>query len=150
MKLAKFSMVRAALVREEAPPYAPTGPLRSPEESGKWLLSVMPDDGKEHFWVLGLSVRHHLILAEEVSTGCLTSSLVHPREVFIPLILGKCAATIVAHNHPSGDCEPSAEDLALTRRLAAAGLLLGIELLDHVIVGSGAGRFVSMKQRGVM
>ena len=81
--------------------------------------------------------------------GCLTSSLVHPRETFKPAILGGAAAIVLAHNHPSGDPEPSAEDVALTRRLVSAGTLLGIEVLDHVIIGE-AGRFVSLKERGVI
>jgi DNA repair protein RadC len=76
-----------------------------------------------------------------------TASLVHPREVFQEAIAGRAAAILVFHNHPSGDPEPSAEDLALTRRLASAGALLGIELLDHLI---RAGRFVSLKDRGVL
>jgi DNA repair protein RadC len=84
-----------------------------------------------------------------VSVGCLTSSLVHPREVFKPAILAGSAAILAAHSHPSGDPEPSAEDIALTRRLAAAGQLLGIDLLDHIILGE-AGRFVSLRERGVL
>jgi DNA repair protein RadC len=80
--------------------------------------------------------------------GCLTSSLVHPREVFQEAIVSRAAAIILFHNHPSGDPEPSAEDLSLTRRLASAGTLLGIEVLDHVVLG--AGRVVSLKDRGVL
>jgi DNA repair protein RadC len=79
----------------------------------------------------------------------LTSSLVHPREVFKPAILAGSAALLLAHNHPSGDPEPSAEDIALTRRLTSAGQLLGIEILDHLILGE-AGRFVSLRERGVL
>ena len=81
--------------------------------------------------------------------GCLTSSLVHAREVFKPAILAGAAAILLAHNHPSGDPEPSAEDLALTRRLKAAGDLLGIAILDHIIVGE-LGRFVSLRERGAV
>jgi DNA repair protein RadC len=83
-----------------------------------------------------------------ISTGCLTASLVHPREVFKVAVDLRAAAIVLYHNHPSGDPEPSAEDLALTRRLSAAGTLMGIEVLDHVVLGSG--RYVSLKERGAL
>ena len=83
-----------------------------------------------------------------VSSGCLTSSLVHPREVFQEAIVSRAAALVLFHNHPSGDPEPSAEDLALTRRLVSAGALLGIQVLDHLVLG--AARYVSLKERGVV
>jgi DNA repair protein RadC len=83
-----------------------------------------------------------------ISVGCLTSSLVHPREVFQEAVVSRAAGLVLFHNHPSGDPEPSAEDVSLTRRLAAAGTLMGIEVLDHVVLG--AGRFVSLKDRGVL
>jgi len=102
----------------------------------------------EHFGILALDVRHRLTREAVVSVGCLTSSLVHPREVFQEAITCRAAALVLFHNHPSGDPEPSAEDCALTRRLAAAGTLMGIEVLDHLVLG--AGRFVSLKQRGVL
>lgn len=156
-----YKLISCSLVRERVPEYFPAWPTRawsSPEASGAWICQLLAgvDDGKEHFWVFGLDVRHRLTLAEELSVGCLTSSLVHPRELFRPLILASCAAVIVAHNHPSGDPEPSAEDLAVTRRIAAAGSLLGIELLDHLVVGNKGSLdtltpdFVSLKQRGVV
>jgi DNA repair protein RadC len=73
---------------------------------------------------------------------------VHPREVFQEAVVSRAAALVLFHNHPSGDPEPSVEDLALTRRLVAAGSLMGIEVLDHVVLG--AGRFVSLKERGIV
>ena len=72
----------------------------------------------------------------------------HPREVFQEAVVSRAAAIVLFHNHPSGDPEPSAEDLALTRRLAAAGSLMGIEVLDHLVLG--AGRYVSLKERGAL
>ena len=101
------------------------------------------------FVVALLTIRHRVIGLHTVSVGCLTSSLVHPREVFKPAILAGCAALLIAHNHPSGDPDPSAEDVALTRRLASAGSLLGIEIIDHLILGE-AGRYVSLKERGFL
>jgi len=110
--------------------------------------------GKEYFGVLYLSSRWHVVGAEIVSIGCLTATTVHPREVFRGAIVLPCAAIVLFHNHPSGDPEPSAEDLALTRRLAAGGALLGIEVLDHVVVAKdlagGEWKFISMKDRGVL
>lgn len=92
---------------------------------------------KEHFAVLYLNARNQLIHKETISIGTLNANLVHPREVFKPAIEHLAASIIVAHNHPSGDCEPSAADLDLTERLIEAGKLLGIELVDHIIITSG-------------
>lgn len=100
---------------------------------------------RETFYALLLDGKHHLKRREVVSVGSLTSSLVHPREVFRTAVAGGAAALVCAHNHPSGDPEPSAEDLEVTRRLVQAGRLLGIALLDHVIVGDG--RYVSLRER---
>jgi DNA repair protein RadC len=89
---------------------------------------------KEHFFVYGLSAANKVVYREVVSIGTLTASLVHPREVFRTAIKRCCAGIIVAHNHPSGEPEPSCEDRETTTRLVKAGKLLGIPLLDHVIV----------------
>ena len=122
--------------------------FRSPEETGRYLLPRYAARPVEAFGLLLLDVRHALLRERVVSVGCLTSSLVHPREVFREALDARAAAVVAFHNHPSGDPEPSAEDLALTRRLAAAGSLMGVELLDHLVLG--AGRFVSLKQRGLL
>lgn len=100
----------------------------------------------ECFWALYLDAKGRLLRERRVSEGTLTASLVHPREVFAPALLHRAAAVVVAHNHPSGDPEPSAEDQATTRRLQRAGRLLGIDLLDHVIVGQG--RYNSFLENG--
>lgn len=120
----------------------------SPAESARYLIPLYSTRPVEVFGLLALDIRHRLVREVEVSTGCLTASLVHPREVFKAALDARAAAIVLFHNHPSGDPEPSAEDIALTRRLAAAGTMLGIEVLDHVIVG--AGRYVSLKERGVL
>lgn len=122
--------------------------FRNAAEAGRYLLPRYGARPLETFGLLALDVRHRLKREVVVSTGCLTSSLVHPREVFHEAIVARAAAIVLFHNHPSGDPEPSAEDLSLTRRLAGAGALVGIEVLDHLIVG--AGRFVSLKDRGVL
>ena len=95
---------------------------------------------------LVLDGKHRLRGIQEVSRGTLTTSLVHPREVFFAAVSMKAAAVIVAHNHPSGDPEPSIEDLEVTRRLVEAGRILGIPLLDHVVLGDDE-RFVSLRDR---
>jgi DNA repair protein RadC len=122
--------------------------LGSSAEVARHLLPRYGARPVETFGLLALDVRRRLRHEAVISVGCLTASLVHPREVFQEAIAGRAAAILVFHNHPSGDPEPSAEDLALTRRLASAGALLGIELLDHVILG--AGRYVSLRDRGAL
>jgi len=140
---------RIALVREPGVMLAERPELRSPAEAAPILAQYIGETDREVFAVALLTVRHRVLGLHTVSIGCLTASLVHPREVFKPAILAGSAALIVAHNHPSGDPEPSTEDVVLTRRLAAAGQLLGIEILDHLVIGE-AGRFVSLRGRGVL
>ncbi len=103
---------------------------------------------KEHFVGFYLNARSQLVYSETVSVGTLSASLVHPREVFAPALSHSAAGVIVAHNHPSGDCTPSAEDCEATRRLRRAGDLLGIPVLDHVIVSERG--FLSFKEQGLL
>jgi DNA repair protein RadC len=135
-----------ARLASEGPEAAPA--FRAAEDAARFLLPRYGARPVETFGLLALDVRRRLKREAVISVGCLTSSLVHPREVFQEAVVSRAAALILFHNHPSGDPEPSPEDVALTRRLAAAGTLMGIEVLDHVILG--AGRFVSLKQRGVL
>ena len=130
----------------DAPSASPV--LASPEVTGRYLLPRYSTRPVETFGLLALDVRHRLRREVVISVGCLTASLVHPREVFQEAVVSRAAALVLFHNHPSGDPEPSAEDLALTRRLVAAGSLMGIEVLDHLVLG--AGRFISLRQRGVL
>ena len=108
--------------------------LTSPHDTYCFLREIGNLD-REVFWRVDLDTRHQVIGCEEVSKGHLSSSLVHPREVYKGAILNSAAAIVVAHNHPSGDPTPSPEDRALTSRLQDAGKLLGIPLTDHVIIG---------------
>jgi DNA repair protein RadC len=124
---------------------APGVELARPEDVVPWLAEWR-EARREHFVAFDLNARHQLIARRLVSVGSLSASIVHPREVFQPAVAASAAGLIVAHNHPSGDPEPSPEDVAVTRRLREAGELLGIELVDHVVV---AGRgYVSLKARG--
>src|SRR5687767_7817575 len=140
---------RIALVREPGVRLAERPQIRESAAAARVLAEYIGEADREMFVVALLTIRHRVIGLHTVSVGCLTSSLVHPREVFKPAILAGCAALLIAHNHPSGDPDPSAEDVALTRRLASAGSLLGIEIIDHLILGE-AGRYVSLKERGFL
>jgi DNA repair protein RadC len=100
-----------------------------------WNLCVdIRDSKKEHFVAFYLDTRSCLIERQIVSIGTLNASLVHPRNIFEPAIKNSCASIIVAHNHPSGDCKPSPDDIEITKRLKEAGKILGIEIVDHIII----------------
>jgi DNA repair protein RadC len=109
--------------------------LHSPERVYESYGMRLRRARQELFFVLLLDSRHRLIREVEVSRGSLNQSLVHPREVFAPALRESAAAILVIHNHPSGDPDPSREDHEVTRRLAQAGEILGIRLLDHVVIG---------------
>lgn len=102
------------------------------------LSAILRDEPTEVFGILCLSVKNSVIAYHEVSRGTLDATLVHPREVFKAALLANAAGLVLAHNHPSGDPAPSSDDVALTNRLVAAGKLLGVTVLDHVIIGTGA------------
>ena len=110
--------------------------IRGPDDVVAFLDPRLRREQREHFLVLLLNARHEVIGRETVSIGSLNASIVHPREVFRPALIASAAAVVLVHNHPSGDPEPSEEDLSITKRLVEAGELLGIGVLDHVIVAS--------------
>ena len=120
--------------------------IRSPQDVSNLLMAEMRDLKKEHLKSILLDTKNRVLRAVTVSVGILDSSLVHPREVFKDAILASAASIIVAHNHPSGDPTPSQEDINVTKRLLEAGKIMGIELLDHIIIGDN--RWVSLKERG--
>lgn len=97
--------------------------------------SKLKDEKKEHFFIVLIDTKNKIIKTEKVSTGILDASIVHPREVFKPAIKNSASRIILIHNHPSGDPSPSEEDLEITRKLSDVGELIGIEVLDHVIIG---------------
>lgn len=106
------------------------------------------DKKREMFLVVLLDARHRVLGEEIVSEGSLTSSIVHPREVFLPAVRESAGAMVLVHNHPSGDPRPSDEDVAVTRRLVHASELLGIRVLDHIIVGDGT--YASFREAGLL
>lgn len=120
--------------------------LSVPRDAAAAFMATLQDEPAEVFAMICLNTKHRVIAYHEVSRGTLDATLVHPREVFKAALLVNSASIIVSHNHPSGDQTPSADDVALTSRLAAAGELLGIELLDHIIIGDG--RYFSFKEAG--
>lgn len=123
----------------------PRPSMQSAEAVFRHLSPGMRGLQKERFMALLLDGKHRLIGLERISEGTLTTSLVHPREVFRPAIRDSAAAIVVAHNHPSGDPEPSAEDLDVTRRLLRVSRLVGIPLVDHVVMGESS--WVSLRER---
>lgn len=107
------------------------------------------DREKEHFWILGLNTKNVIQYTDLVSIGSLSASIVHPRETFRLAVMKATANIIIGHNHPSGDTKPSQEDILLTNRLAQAGEILGINVLDHVIIGS-EGSYFSFRDNGMI
>ncbi len=126
----------------------PGKPVQTPEEAYKSMQSKLSGKKKEHFYVLCLNTRGRVNDTRQVSIGNLDSSLVHPREVFKDAISTYASTVIFVHNHPSGDLEPSAEDINLTKRLVEAGELLGIPVIDHIIVSDKG--YTSLKSRNLI
>lgn len=121
-------------------------PIRGPEDIHRLLVPLVRDANCEHFYGVYLNARHAVMEVRLISVGSLNASIVHPREVFRPAVAMSAAALVIAHNHPSGQTDPSDDDLALTRRLVQVGELLGITIVDHLIVANGS--FTSFRQAG--
>jgi len=138
----------AELARRIAVTPPPRTAIDTAEKAAALLRPHLVDKQKEHFIALLLDNRHQLIRLSPIAIGSLSATLVHPREIFKEAIAASAAAVIVAHNHPSGDPTPSQQDVQLTQRLVEAGRLLGIEILDHLIIG--AADVVSLRARGAM
>lgn len=127
--------------------FAPGTLFSSAHEVYSHYHESLRDLKRERFIVLLLDNKNRLIRDVQISEGSLTASIVHPREVFVPVVRESAAAVLFVHNHPSGDPEPSREDLDITNRLRQAGELMGVRVLDHIIIGSN--RYVSLADRGV-
>jgi DNA repair protein RadC len=140
--LAAVELGRRTLTRAGRQRVQVTGPRTVAE----LLLPVYGNRPVEQFGVVLLDTKHRVMRTSVVTVGTLDASIVHPREIFREATAAGAAAIVVFHNHPSGDPEPSAEDIALTRRLIAAGVLMGIEVIDHVILANV--RYCSMREEG--
>ncbi|MBI3998072.1 MAG: DNA repair protein RadC [Armatimonadetes bacterium] len=142
--LAAFELGR----RAQAAPPARRPAIRTSGDVAVLVGAEMRHLDREHFRVVLLNARHEVLDVAVVAVGGLDSAPIHPREVFKDAIRRSAAAIILVHNHPSGNPEPSGDDLRITERLREAGRVVGIEVLDHIIIGDG--RFVSLRERGAV
>lgn len=124
----------------------PKRKVRSPKDVYSLMYPKMREQKKERFITLYLDTKNQILKEETVSIGSLNASIVHPREVFKSALLESSASVIMIHNHPSGDPSPSREDIMVTEKLVEGGKLLGIDVLDHIIIGDG--KYVSLKDEG--
>ena len=118
----------------------PNVKIHDAEEVAKVFYDVLKnecevDQNKEHFWAMGLTTKNRVLYLELISLGTLTEGLVHPREVFKSAIIKSVCSLILCHNHPSGESEPSGNDIQITQILKEGGKILGIKILDHIILG---------------
>lgn len=121
--------------------------IRSPKDAYDYLRD-MEYLTQEHFVVLGLNIKNQILFRQTVFIGSLNACIVHPSPIFQLLIKRNCASAIVAHNHPSGNPAPSQEDIQVTKRLMEAGVVMGVEILDHIIVGTDT--YISLNEKGYM
>ncbi|MDC4242860.1 DNA repair protein RadC (plasmid) [Clostridium tertium] len=122
--------------------------IKKPEQVFEVVKNFLGEVDREHLIVIVLDVKNKINSISVASVGTLNSSIVHPREVFKTAILANGASIILAHNHPSGDTSPSKDDINITTRIKECGVLMGIELLDHVILGDE--KFISLKNEGII
>lgn len=120
--------------------------IRSPQDAAAYLMPDMTSLTQEHFVVLFLNVKNQIIHRQTIFIGSLNASIVHPREIFREAVKRSAASIICAHNHPSGVPTPSPEDIEVTKRIQEAGYIIGIDLVDHVIIGDH--QFISLKEKG--
>jgi DNA repair protein RadC len=152
-QIIKSALELARRVAAETRPERPV--IRTPEEAVALLRGEASNKDVEQFWVLLLDTRYRLIRPpRSLTTGILDASLIHPREVFKEAVRTSSAAVVLAHNHPSGDADPSAEDIQITRRLIDAGRIVEIDVLDHIILGQPSAQdpsgFCSMRESGLV
>lgn len=124
----------------------PKRKIKSPDDVYHFIYPHLREKKREKFIVLYMDTKNQIIRTELISIGSLNSSVVHPREIFKPAFLESSASVILVHNHPSGDSRPSTEDIAMTQKVYQAGKILGIDVLDHIIIGDKT--FTSLKQDG--
>lgn len=144
----ELDIVRVQL-KKEGTLYDILPKIETTEMAAAVFRDLLSDVDREVMAMLTLTTRNKPINLSVISVGSLTATLVHPREVFKAAILSNATGIIIAHNHPSGNIEPSEEDLIVTERLQEVGKLIGIELIDHIIVGE-SGRYYSFQENGMM
>ena len=150
MSRIKVAFERVVLVKEKVEKYELPRAIMNPEDAYKAIIEItsVEEEAQEVFGILILNTKNKIVAVHEISRGTLNTNMVHPREVFKPAVLHNAAAIICFHNHPSGDPNPSREDIEITKQLVEAGKIMGIEIFDHIIVGDD--RYISLKERGVM
>ena len=152
--LAKAAQIKACFElgrREDLEPEMISFDIKNPEDVVKAIRASIKDKAKEHFKLILLNPRNKILKIIGISTisvGTLNASLVHPREVFKDAITHSAASVVLAHNHPSGDPEPSEDDIKITKKLVESGKILGIDVIDHIVVGKN--NFLSFKERGLI
>ncbi len=146
-----ITLNKIVLIKESSHRYnLKTRTIHGPEDAVHTINTILnlENEAQEVLVALLLNTKNNIVGIQEISRGSLSASIVHPREVFKAAILHNAASIILAHNHPSGHPSPSREDIAITERIAKAGKILDIQLLDHVIVGESI--FVSLKEKGII
>lgn len=144
----RVAIVSVKLVKEASLYYA-NRTIRNPRDGADLCREFLGDVDREHFVVLCLNVKNQPTHINIAHIGSLNASVVHPREVFKPAILANAASIMVFHNHPSGNPEPSPEDIEVTHRLHHVGEYVGIQVIDHIIIGEG-NRYTSLRERGLL
>lgn len=122
--------------------------IHGPEDAYEYAKNKLQYEQKEHFCVILLNTKNHILGFRDISIGSLSASIVHPREVMIEAVKAHAASIILVHNHPSRDPAPSREDTSITEQLVKAGHILDIPVLDHIIIGHN--RFISLKEKGMV
>ncbi|MNW32874.1 hypothetical protein D3C74_98240 [compost metagenome] len=143
----RVSIISLRMVREKSILYS-SRTIRKPEDAAFIFRQFIGECDRESFCILTLNSKNEPTALHQVSCGTLNASLVHPRETFKLAILTNSASIMICHNHPSGEPTPSSEDLEITKRLKECGELLGIDLLDHIILGDE--QFVSFREKGLL
>ena len=148
--LAVFSLARRLAAEEAMEQFT----IHRPESAAPYLIQLLAGKSKEEFHILLLDTKNRILRSSQITSGLLDRSHVHPREVFREAVKYGTAKIILAHNHPSGDPTPSAQDIDCTKNLIAAGDILGIKVVDHIIVGhklpGDSRQFVSLRQMGLV
>lgn len=146
----KLNLYNLQLIKESTIKYSTSSKITSPKDAADIFTNAINLDKKaeEYLYMIALGTKNDVLGCMEISHGSINSSIVHPREVFKRALLLNSVSIIIAHNHPSGNTTPSKEDINITQRLKECGNILGIELMDHLIVGDNT--FLSFKEKGML
>lgn len=144
----RVDIVSIKMVKEKSIKYE-TRIISTPNDAQYLFRRFLEDSDREQLIVVSLDTKNQPTTINVASIGSLNSSIVHPREIFKSAILSNANSIIIAHNHPSGDVNPSKEDISITKRLKECGELMGINLIDHIIIGDN-NRFISLKEKGII